>query len=86
MKSKNNVTTFLPLKTKIGGPFKSVKHNENISLTTDQASHIHKKVELEGIVNVDTIRQKIEEDKLSKNNIDEVGEINPHHDIIIGKI
>ena len=69
MKGKNDTTTFLPLNTKIGGPIKSVKDNENICLTRDQARHIYKKVELEGIVNIDTIKQEIEEDKLSKNKI-----------------
>ena len=41
-----------------------------------------KKVELEGIVNVDTIKQEKEEDKLSKDNIDD-DKINPYHNIII---
>ena len=40
-------------------------------LTNDQARHIYKKVELEGIVNVDTIKQELVEDKLSKDNIDD---------------
>ena len=54
-------------------------------LTKDQARHICKKVELEGIVNVDTIKQEIEEDGLSKDNIDE-DEVNPYHNIIINNI
>ena len=53
-------------------------------LIKDQARHIYKKVESEGIVNVDTIRQEIEEDKLSKDNIDD--EENPYHNIIINNI
>ena len=32
-------------------------------MTNYQARHIYKKVELEGIVNIDTIKQEIEEDK-----------------------
>ena len=43
-----------------------------------------KKVELEGIVNVDTIKQVTEEDKLRKDNRDD--EINPYHNIIINNI
>ena len=64
--NKNDHTTFLPLSTEIGGPVKCVKDTENIHLTTDQARHVYKKVELEGIVNVDTIKQDIEEDNLRK--------------------
>ena len=56
----------MPLNTKIGGPVKYVKDKETICLTNDQARHIYKKVELEGVVNIDTIKQKIEEDKLSE--------------------
>ena len=52
----------------------------------DQARHICKKVELEGIVNVGTIKQEMEEDKLSKNNVDEEEEINPYYNIIINNI
>ena len=62
-----------------------LKDKETIYLTNDQARHIYKKVELEGIVNLDTIKQEIEEDKLSKDNIDE-DEINPHHKVIINNV
>ena len=47
---------------------------------------IYKKVELEGIVNVDTIKQGIEEDTISKDNIDDEEEVNPYHNIIINNI
>ena len=65
MKGKND-PIFFPLNTKIGGSVKCVRDKEYICLATDQARHIYKKVELEGIVNIDTIKQEIEEDKLSK--------------------
>ena len=45
----------MPLNTKIGGPLQYVKDKENICLTTEQAGHIYKKVELVGVVNVDII-------------------------------
>ena len=75
----------LPLNTKIGGPVKYVKDKETICLTNDQARHIYKKVKLEGIVNVDIIKQEIEENKLSKDNIED-DEVNPYHNIIINNI
>ena len=48
----------------------------------DQARHIYKKVELEGVVNVDTIKQEKEDDKLGRDNIDD-DEVNSYHNIII---
>ena len=75
----------MPVNTKIGGPVKYVKDKETICLTNDQARHIYKKVESEGIVNVDTIKQGIEEVKLSRNNIDD-DEVNPYHEIITNNI
>ena len=45
---------------KLGGPVKYVKDNDTICVTNGQARHIYKKVELEGVVNIDTIKQEIE--------------------------
>ena len=52
-------------------------------MTTDQARHIYNKVQSESIVNIDTVKQEIEADKIGSNNIDEV---NPYHEIITNKI
>ena len=54
-------------------------------MTDAQAQHIYKKVESEGTVNIDTIKQEIEDDKLVSNNIDE-DEVNPYHEIITNKV
>ena len=43
-----------------------------------QAKHIYKVVESENTVNVDTIKQEIEADKLDNNNREEE-EINPYY-------
>ena len=75
----------MPLNTKIGGPVKYAKDKEIICLTKDQTRHIYKKVELEGIVNIDTIKQEIGEDKLGKDNIDD-DKVNPYCNIIINNI
>ena len=53
-------------------------------MTDDQTRHIYKKVESESIVNVDTIKQEIEADKLGSDNIDEDGVI-PYPEIITVK-
>ena len=86
MKGKNYPTTFLPLNTKIVGPVTYIKDKETICLTKDQTRHIYKMVELEGVVNIEIIKQEIEENKLSKNNIDGEEEVNPYNNIIINNI
>ena len=75
----------MPINTKIGGPVKYVKDKETISLTYDQARLVYKKIESEGVVNVDTIKQKIEENKLGRNNIYD-DEVNQYHEIITNYI
>ena len=52
----------------------------------EEARHIYKKIELEGIASIDTIKQEIEEDRLSKNNIVDEEEVNPYHNTIINNI
>ena len=47
----------------------------------DQAKCIYKKVELESIVNVETIKQEIEADKLDNNNPDK-DKVNLYHEVI----
>ena len=58
----------MPLKTNLGGPVRYVQDRENICLTSDQARYIFKKVEQDSIVNVEKIKQEIEDDRLEKNN------------------
>ena len=59
MKGKNDPTTFLPLKLKIGGLVRYVRDRENMCLTAGQAKYIYKKVGQESIVNVETVKQEI---------------------------
>ena len=73
------------MNTKIDGPVKYMKDKETICLTNDQARHVYKKIESESIINIDTIKQEIEEDKWDRNNIEE-DEVNPYHEIIKNKI
>ena len=84
MKGKNDPTIFLPLKSNLGGPIWHVKDRENICLTLDQARYIYKKVEWDSIVNVETIKQEIEDDRLGKDN-DNKEEENPYQNVIINE-
>ena len=71
------------LNTKIGEPVKYIKDKETIPLMDDQARHIFKKVESESIVNIDTIKQEIEE-KIDRNIHED--KVNPYHEIITNKV
>ena len=75
----------MPLNMKIGGPvhITYAKDKEVKCLTEDQARHIYKKVESESIVNVDTIKQEIEDDKLTRDKEDEVS---PYQKIVVNNI
>ena len=75
----------MPLNTKIGGQARYIKDREAICQMEEQARHIYKKVKSENIINVDTIKQEIEADKLDKID-DEEGEINLYHEIITNKV
>ena len=82
MKGKNDPTAFSLLKSKINGPVRYVKDNENLSLIADHAKYIYKKVEQESTVNIEMIKQEIEDDKLDEYNDDEEVE-NQYQNIII---
>ena len=68
----------MPLKTKINGKARYIKDREAICFTEDQAKHIYEKVKREDIVNVETIKQEIEANKLDKME-DTNGKINTCH-------
>ena len=73
----------MTLHTKIGGQARYIKDKEAICLMNDQARHVYKKIESGSIINVDTIKQGIDQDvgKIDYTN----GEINPYHKIIVNK-
>ena len=93
MKDKNATTSFLPL-TKKGGP---VRHNKGVRyipekeqrcLTEDQARHMYKKVETDKIFNVETMKQEIEDDKMTRSRLNEedATETNPYQMVILNKV
>ena len=47
-------------------------------LTADQAGYIYKKVEQESIVNIEIIKQEIEDDRLDKDNMDNEEQVSPY--------
>ena len=59
MKSKNDSTPFLPLKSKTGGKVNYVQNKENICLTERQADQVYKAVEKGNMINTKTMISKI---------------------------
>ena len=58
-------------------------------MAEDQARHIYKKVEVDKIINVETMKQEIEDDRLTRNRLkeeeeDEI-ESNPYQMAILNK-
>ena len=50
----------------------------------EQNRNIYKRVESEGIINVNTVKQELKEDKSDRNIVED--KINPYHEIIAIKI
>ena len=66
----------MPLKTNISGQCKPIKDKETKYLTQDQAKYIYKKVETRSVINIDTIKQEMEQDFSRLD--DTCGDINPY--------
>ena len=63
MNGRDDATTFLPLDSRIGGQSRDSHPTVGQYLTTEQAKHIYKKVETGEIVNVNTVKHEIEQEK-----------------------
>ena len=90
MKGKNATTSFLPKKKKgdeldsvIRLPISQIKK----CLTEDQARHIYRKVELDEPVNIHTMKQEIEDNRMIRNKSVEENEseLNPYQMAILNK-
>ena len=93
IKGKNATTSFLPLTNK-GGP---IRYNKDVRyipvkepncLTDGQARHVYKKVEMDKIINVETMKQEIKDHKMTRNNLNEgdTTETNPYQVVILNKV
>ena len=75
----------MPLNANIRGQIRSHKHKyeENIYLTEDQPRHIYKKVESGNIININTLKQEIDQDQ-ELNRLDDTSrDINPYKELIV---
>ena len=69
----------MPLSTDIGGQIRPDKYEyrENKYLTEEQARHVYKKVESGNIININTLKQEIEQERELSKLDDTSGDINP---------
>ena len=83
MNGRDDATTFLPLDFRIGGQSRDSHPTVGQYLTRDQARHIYNKVEMGGIINVDTVEHEIEQEKQLSQMDDDSGELNPYRELVI---
>ena len=76
VKGKNATTTFLP-QTKKGGQVRFsnrityIPDREKKCLTDDQTRHLYKMVETDKIINIETMKEEIEENKVTRDRLKE---------------
>ena len=73
------------MNTRKGGPVRYFKNKEAKYLTKDQVRDIYKKVESDSVVKVNTIKQEIEDDKLTRDKMEE-DEINPYQKVVLNNV
>ena len=83
MNGKDDAATFLRLDFRIGGQSRDSHPTVGQYLTRDQARYIYKKVETWGIINVDTVKHEIEQEKQLNRMDDDSGEVNPYREFVV---
>ena len=83
MNGRDEAATFLPLDSRIGGQSRDSHPTVGQYLTRDQARHIYKKVETGEIINVDTVKHEIEQEKQLSQMDDDSGEVNPYRELVV---
>ena len=85
MNGRDDITTFLPLDSRIGGQNRDSPRVGQY-LARDQTKYIYKKVETGEIINTDTIQQEIEQAKQLGRIDDTGGEANPYKELIVNNM
>ena len=83
MNGRDDVAAFLPLDFRIGGQSRDSHPTVGQYLTRDQARYIYKKVETGGIINIDTVKHEIEQEKQLNRMDDNSGEVNPYRELVV---
>ena len=83
VKGKNGTTSFLPIDDKTGGKVSYIQNKDAMCLTENQASYVYKKVEQGNIINTETMKHEIEQEKLTE--IEREND-NPYKKVILNKV
>ena len=83
MNGRDDAATFLPLDFRIGGQNRDSHPTVGQYLTRDQERHIYKKVKTGGIINEDTVKHEIEQEKRLSQMDDDSGEVNPYRKLVV---
>ena len=86
MNGRDDAATFLPLDSRIGGQSRDSHPTVGQYLTRDQARHIYKKVETGEIINVDTVKHDIQQEKQLSRMDDDSGEVNPYRELVVNNV
>ena len=86
MKGENGTTSFLPLDNMEGRPVRYVKNRKAICLKEEQMRYVYKKVESGSKINVDSIKQEIDNGRLTRTKTNEEEEINPYQKVVLNKV
>ena len=65
-----------------------IPDKEQRFLTEDQARHVYKKVEMDKVINIETMKQEIEDDKMTRNRLNEedTTETNLYQKVILNNV
>ena len=66
VKGKDGTTSFLPIDDKTGGKVSYIQNKEAMCLTENQASYVSKNVGQGNIINTETMKHEIEQEKLTE--------------------
>ena len=66
VKGKNGTTSFLSIDENTGGKISYIQNKDTMCLTENQASYVYKKVEQGNIINTETMKHEIEQEKLTE--------------------
>ena len=85
IKGKNDTAPFLPLNSKKRGSVGYVQDRKGMCLTEEQMRYIYKKVETGSEINVDIMKQEIDNDNLTATKTEEE-EINPYQKVVLNNM
>ena len=83
MNGRDDASAFLPLDSRKGGQSRDSHPTVGQHLTRDQARHTYKKVETGEIINADTVKHEIEQEKQLSQMDDDSGEVNPYRELVV---